>query len=164
MFGLGWITLSLQCKFLQIYEYSCYTSQHVNFTLPFFVPSWNSAQAFYSQYLKNSGFSSLIYSFETRIHIQSLIFFNLQARCTCITQEIPIVSFIYFPFELTFENSRFGFKVPSFSTLQIKKFKIVKVLVCLPKDLKRSFLFSHINPFKELHTCFLLVCFIVTFF
>ena len=46
----------------------------------------------------------------------------------------------------------------------IKKLKIVKVLVCLPKDLKRSFLFSHINPFKELPTCFLLVCFIVTFF
>ena len=39
----------------------------------------------------------------------------------------------------------------------------MKVLVCLPKDLKRSFLFSDINPFKELHTCFLLVCFIVTF-
>ena len=49
--------------------------------------------------------------------IISKICLFLQARCTRITQEIPIVSFIYFPFELTFENSRFGFKVPSFSTL-----------------------------------------------
>ena len=46
---------------------------------------------------------------------------------------------------------------------KIVKFKIVKVLVCLSKDLKRSFLSSHINPFKELHSC-LFVCLFVCFF
>ena len=46
--------------------------------------------------------------------------------------------------------------------LDVKKFKIVKVLVCLSKDLKRSFLSSHINPFKQLHSCFLVfVCLFV---
>ena len=39
----------------------------------------------------------------------------------------------------------------------------MKVLVCLSKDLKRSFLSSHINHFKELASCFL-VCLFVCFF
>ena len=49
--------------------------------------------------------------------IISKICLFLQARYIRIAQEIPIISFIYFAVELTFENSQFGFKVPSFSTL-----------------------------------------------
>ena len=76
--------------------------------------------------------------------------------------------FYIFPFRTNFRKFSIRFQGPKFfnSLNQEIQDSESTVLVCLPKDLKRSFLFtgSHINPFKELHTCFLLVCFIVTFF
>ena len=71
--------------------------------------------------------------------------------------------FYIFPFRTNFRKFSIRFQGPKFFNSLNQEIQDVKVLVCLPKDLKRSFLFSHINPFKELHTCFLLVCFIVTF-
>ena len=65
-------------------------------------------------------------------------------------------SLLYIPYYQTnLENSQFGFKVLSFSTRLVAKFKTVKVSVCLAHDLKNSFrlLLSESNIlFVELHT------------
>ena len=71
--------------------------------------------------------------------------------------------FYIFPFRTNFRKFSIRFQGPKFFNSLNQEIQDSES-ICLPKDLKRSFLFSHINPFKELHTCFLLVCFIVTFF
>ena len=72
--------------------------------------------------------------------------------------------------ELIFENYQFRFKVLSFSTHEVGKFKTVEVSVCLAKDLKNPFFFSQIYsllsyiPFRFLFSfLFLFVSFLYFF-
>ena len=79
----------------------------------------------------------------------------LQARYILIIQEIPAFS-IYLIVEIIFENSQFGFKVLSFPTREVVKFKTEKVPVCLAKDLKNTFFLSQIYSLSS-YTPFLLL-------
>ena len=72
--------------------------------------------------------------------------------------------FYIFPCRTNFQKFSIRFQSPKFFNSLNQEIQDSESISLFSKDLKRSLLFSHINPFKELHTCFLLVCFIVTIF